>query len=88
MKKFLITDGAGLVGSHLAEELIKRGNSIIISDDLNIGKMENLKKINFVQGDIISLKNIFKGKDEIFSRFFRFSPRSTFYPILKNHFRI
>ncbi len=39
MKKFLITGGAGFVGSHLAEELIKNGNSVTILDDLNTGKM-------------------------------------------------
>jgi len=73
MKNFLITGGAGFVGSHLAEELIKRGYSVTILDDLNSGKMTNLEKIkekiNFIKGDIrdhILLKDICKEKDGIF----------------------
>ncbi len=38
MKNFLITGGAGFIGSHLAEELIRKGNSVTILDDLNTGK--------------------------------------------------
>ena len=45
MKEFLITGGAGFVGSHLAEELIRRGNSVTILDDLNTGKISNLESI-------------------------------------------
>ena len=45
MKKFLITGGAGFVGSHLAEELIKKGELVTILDDLNTGKMSNLEKL-------------------------------------------
>ena len=73
MKNFLITGGAGFVGSHLAEKLIDRGDSITIVDDLNTGKTDNLEKIeekiNFVKGDIRNLellKEISKNKDGIF----------------------
>ena len=45
MKNYLITGGAGFVGSHLAERLVDRGDSITILDDLNTGKMSNLEKI-------------------------------------------
>jgi len=85
MKNFLITGGAGFVGSHLAEELIKKGNSVTILDDLNTGKMENLEKINekinFVKGDIrdsILLKDIFKDKDGIFHQAARASVQESF----------
>jgi len=73
MKNFLITGGAGFVGSHLAEELIKRGYTVTILDDLNTGKINNFEKIkdkiNFIKGDIrdrVLLKNICKEKDGIF----------------------
>ena len=55
-KDILITGGAGFVGSHLAEFLINRGDSVIILDNLNTGKESNIKKIinqvKFVDGDI------------------------------------
>ena len=55
MKNFLITGGAGFVGSHLAAELVSKGNKITILDDLNTGKINNLEKIkekiNFIKGD-------------------------------------
>ncbi len=85
MKNFLITGGAGFVGSHLAEELIKKGNLVTILDDLNTGKMSNLEKIKdkikFVQGDIRdknTLKEIMKGKDGVFHQAARASVQESF----------
>lgn len=85
MKKFLITGGAGFVGSHLAEELIKKGEVVTILDDLNTGKMSNLEKIidkiNFVKGDIRDkniLKEICKNKDGIFHLAARASVQESF----------
>ena len=85
MKKFVITGGAGFVGSHLAEELIKKGESVTILDDLNTGKMSNLEKIkdkiDFVQGDIRDqnlLKEVFKHKDGIFHQAARASVQESF----------
>jgi len=73
MKNFLITGGAGFVGSHLAEELLKKGNSVTILDNLITGKRSNLKKIedkiNFIKGDIRDqklLENICSHVDGIF----------------------
>jgi UDP-glucose 4-epimerase len=40
--RFLITGGAGFVGSHLAEELLERGHSVHILDDLSTGAMANI----------------------------------------------
>jgi len=85
MKNFLIIGGAGFVGSHLAEELIKRGNSVTILDDLNTGKMTNLEKIkeeiNFIKGDIrdhVLLKEICKEKDGIYHQAARASVQESF----------
>jgi nucleoside-diphosphate-sugar epimerase len=41
----LVTGGAGFIGSHLAEELVKRGYQVIILDDLSTGKMENMAEL-------------------------------------------
>jgi len=54
--KIIITGGAGFIGSHLAEFLIKKGHKIIIIDNLSTGRLSNLKnfkkKLKFVKADI------------------------------------
>ena len=54
--KILVTGGAGFIGSHIAEYLVKRGDDVTVLDNLNTGRKENLAeindKINFVNGDI------------------------------------
>ncbi len=56
MDKYLVTGGAGFIGSNIAEELIKRGYSVKIIDNFSTGKRENissfLDKIELVEGDI------------------------------------
>ena len=41
----LITGGAGFIGSHLAEELLRRGNEVLIIDDLSTGSIENVEHL-------------------------------------------
>jgi len=52
----LITGGAGFIGSHLAEELVRLGRKVIVVDDLTNGRMDNLAsvehQITFHQHDI------------------------------------
>jgi UDP-glucose 4-epimerase len=45
MNRFLITGGAGFIGSHLAEKLIADGREVFIIDDLSTGKIENIRAI-------------------------------------------
>ena len=55
--KYLITGGAGFIGSHLAEKLIARGDQVVIFDNLSTGSANNLSgikdKIKFEDGDIL-----------------------------------
>jgi len=70
--KYLITGGAGFIGSHIAYELVKRGEEVVVLDNLYTGRKERLthiiKKIKFVKGDIRDLellKKEFKGVDYV-----------------------
>src|SRR5512140_1644782 len=54
----LVTGGAGFIGSHLAEELLRRGHEVWALDDLSTGRVENLKsfarhpRFRFLEGDV------------------------------------
>jgi UDP-glucose 4-epimerase len=52
----LVTGGAGFIGSHLAEGLLRRGHAVRVLDDLSTGNAANLKpvreRIDFIQGSI------------------------------------
>ena len=55
MAKYLVTGGAGFIGSHLVEELIARGHSVRIADNFATGKHENIPTrgdIDLVEGDV------------------------------------
>ena len=56
--KFLVTGGAGFIGSNIVEELLKRGHFVRVLDNFATGKRENLKEfekdIEFLEGDIRS----------------------------------
>jgi len=43
--RFLITGGAGFIGSHLAERLLSRGDEVLLLDDLSTGSMENIRHL-------------------------------------------
>jgi nucleoside-diphosphate-sugar epimerase len=53
---YLVTGGAGFIGSHIAEELVKRGEQVRVIDNLSTGKRENLQhlmsEIEFIEGDL------------------------------------
>lgn len=62
-KKILVTGGAGFIGSHIVDRLIKEGHKVVVIDNLSTGKKENLnKKANFYKIDIQNQKisQIFK----------------------------
>ena len=64
MTRFLVTGGAGFIGSNLVKQLIKSGTQVTVIDDLNTGKISNIKEvydqINFVEGDIRDYKLVEK----------------------------
>lgn len=60
MKTFLVTGGAGFIGSHIVEELVRRGERVRVLDNFLTGKKENIASleglIELMEGDIRNLK--------------------------------
>lgn len=68
--KFVITGGAGFIGSNLAGALAQE-NAVVVIDDLSTGKEENLagQNVHFIKGsitDMALLKETFQGADCVF----------------------
>src|SRR5579862_1107965 len=58
MAEYLVTGGAGFIGSHLAEELVRRGHRVRVADSLVTGKRRNLdhvQGVEFLEGDLADL---------------------------------
>tara|TARA_Y100000310_G_C20697331_1_gene826645 strand:- start:3703 stop:4641 length:939 start_codon:yes stop_codon:yes gene_type:complete len=70
--KFLITGGAGFIGSHLAGELVKEGDVVLV-DNLSQGSVDNFShikdKVTFIEADIADsekMKSALEGVDIVF----------------------
>lgn len=71
--KAIVTGGAGFIGSHIAERLVKDGHEVIVIDDLSAGKIDNIPPgVKFIERDISKigmsgrLHKAFTGCDVIF----------------------
>ncbi len=64
MATYLVTGGAGFIGSHIAVRLVKEGHRVKVLDNLVAGKKENLSEvwddIEFIEGDIRDLDLLMK----------------------------
>ena len=53
MKRIIVTGGAGFIGSHLTERLLREGSAVTVLDNFSTGREENLKlEADFVKGDV------------------------------------
>ena len=64
MNTYLVTGGAGFIGSNIIDKLIKNNSNVVVLDNLFSGKKENiahnLDKIKFIKGDIRNEKDLDK----------------------------
>jgi nucleoside-diphosphate-sugar epimerase len=62
--RYVVTGGAGFIGSNTVDELVRRGHSVVVLDDLSAGKEENLaevrNKITFIKGSISDMETLQK----------------------------
>ncbi|MDI6591325.1 MAG: SDR family NAD(P)-dependent oxidoreductase [Patescibacteria group bacterium] len=74
-KTILITGGAGFIGTHLAEKLLKSGEEVFVIDNLSTGSLKNIahlkknKKFHFTKDTILNrkkLENLIKKSDQIY----------------------
>src|SRR6202166_1431872 len=93
---YLVTGGAGFIGSNTVDELVRRGHSVTVLDDLSAGKEANLAKIReeitFIRGTITDRDTIEKacrGVDYVIHLAARTSvPRSVKQPLETNQINV
>jgi nucleoside-diphosphate-sugar epimerase len=92
MATYLVTGGAGFIGSHIAEALVERGHAVRVLDSLLTGKRKNLApfagRVEFIKGDIRDLdtcRRAVEGADHVLHQAALPSvPRSVEDPLLTN----
>jgi nucleoside-diphosphate-sugar epimerase len=66
--RYLVTGGAGFIGSNTVDELVRRGHGVVVLDDLSSGKEDNLaeirNKITFVKGSITDIEAVQKAMQQ------------------------
>ena len=67
--KYIVTGGAGFIGSNIVKKLVARGDNVTVIDNLNTGKEENLAsirdKIDFLKDDILNVELLEKHAENI-----------------------
>ena len=94
--RYLVTGGAGFIGSNVVDELVKRGQEVVVLDDLSAGKEANLaavrEKIDLHIGtvtDLAAVQSACKGVQYVIHLAARTSvPRSVLNPLETNHVNI
>ena len=71
--RYVVTGGAGFIGSHITEKLVERSDIVTVIDNMNTGKEKNLEsvkgKITFIKADILDvdlLEDVTKDVDGVF----------------------
>ena len=96
MKTYLVTGGAGFIGSHIAENLIVKGHNVRILDNFLTGKRENIEPfidaVDLIEGDIRdpeTCRKAVEGADHVLHQAALASvPRSIEEPLLTNDINV
>jgi nucleoside-diphosphate-sugar epimerase len=96
MKSYLVTGGAGFIGSHIVEELVAQGHRVRVLDNFMTGKRENIqpfeKKLELIEGDVRDLatcRKAARGVDYVLHQAALPSvPRSIEDPLLTNEINV
>lgn len=69
MALYLVTGGAGFIGSHLVEEIVRRGESVRVLDNLSTGNIQNLAavrdRVDFHKGDICDSETLKRVSEDV-----------------------
>jgi len=69
MRDYLVTGGAGFIGSHIAEALVKRGDRVRVLDNLSTGRLCNLDgfrdEIELIEADLVDVEAVAKAVDGV-----------------------
>lgn len=93
MTQYLVTGGAGFIGSHLVDRLVEAGHEVVVLDDFSSGEMENLKdavasgRVRVVRGSVLdrgSVEEAISGCSRVFHLAVQCVRRSIGLPI-ENH---
>lgn len=96
MAKYLVTGGAGFIGSNIVDELLRRGQTVRVIDDFSTGREENIKSfvndVELIRGDIRDMEtvsNAVSGVDYVIHQAALASvPRSIADPIASNQVNV
>ena len=93
MANYLVTGGAGFIGSHISEALVKRGDRVRVADNFITGYQKNLREgVEFVEGDCADpafAKRVVAGMDYVIHQAAIPSvPRSVEDPVTSNRANI
>ena len=96
MERYVVTGGAGFIGSNIVEELLKKGHKVKVIDNFITGKRENiapfLKDIELIEGDIRDMdaaRKAVKGVDYVLHQAaLRSVPKSVDDPMLTNDINV
>ena len=94
--RYLVTGGAGFIGSNTVDEIVGRGHSVVVLDDLSSGQEDNLActrgRVEFVRGSITDLdlvRTVIRGADYVLHLAARTSvPRSVRDPLETNRINV